>query len=202
MIAPSRAWATPSATTTMKSPTSITPSRTERTLRGVVVPVPVGETLVADIVITPCCDARRRASDIKPSCDLKENSESMGKQMGCTSSNRNTRRSPSPVCEPSKKSRCSWKSVFFCQARVNGPGLSLPTRDSGQQPHPGKDLWHRGGQGEAVGQIMIAPWTQLELQPPSLQCIHPSWIQDVARSAVLDHLGRGGDREGGSLPKL
>src|SRR5262249_4527908 len=53
MSAPSRTWATPSATTTIKSPTSITPSRTERPRRSVVVPVPVGETLVADTVITP-----------------------------------------------------------------------------------------------------------------------------------------------------
>ncbi len=49
-----------------------------------------------------------------------------------------------------------------------GLGLYLPTMDLGQQPHPGKNLRQTGRQGEAVGDIMIATRTTLELEPSPL----------------------------------
>src|SRR5215467_14067437 len=65
--------------------------------------------------------------------------------------------------------------------------LPFPTLYPGKQPHPREDLRHRSRQDKAVGDIMIATRTQLELEPSPFQSTHAPSNRTVSCSAALVH---------------
>src|SRR5215469_1153248 len=75
--------------------------------------------------------------------------------------------------------------------------LYLPTLDPAHQPHPGEHLRHGEGQGEVVGDIVIASCTQLLFQAFPLQGTHAPFTQDVGGGAALVQPSPGGDGDGG-----
>src|SRR5215469_4290587 len=74
--------------------------------------------------------------------------------------------------------------------------LSLPTLDPAHQPHPGEHLRQGAGQGEVVGDIVIAPCIKLQLQPSPLQSTHACCTQAVSFCAVLLHRWMAASRDG------
>ena len=95
----------------------------------------------------------------------------------------------------------SCKSIDHPGVTVHAVGKSslrlyLPPLDPAHQPHPGEHLRQGEGQGEVVGDIVIAPCTKLKLQPSPRKSTHTPWIKGVGCSAALDQLGLGGDRDG------
>src|SRR5258708_28310123 len=75
--------------------------------------------------------------------------------------------------------------------------LSLPTLDPAQQPHPGEHLRHGEGQGEVVGDIVIATCPKLVFETPALQGTRAPLTRRVDGSAALVQPNPGGDGDGG-----
>ncbi len=74
--------------------------------------------------------------------------------------------------------------------------LSLPTLDPAHQPHPGEHLRQGEGQGEVVGDIVIATCTKLVFEMPPLQGTRAPLTRRVGGYCALVKARRGGDGGG------
>jgi hypothetical protein len=59
--------------------------------------------------------------------------------------------------------------LLVVMSRDHALELYLPTLYPAHHPHPGEDLRHREGQGELVGDVVIATSTQLVFETPPVQ---------------------------------
>jgi hypothetical protein len=80
--------------------------------------------------------------------------------------------------------------------------LYFPTLYAGEQSHPGTDLRPRAGEGEDVGEIVIAPCSPFCFFPTPLQNMHALLDQGVCSRAALIARAVGGATDAGRLSLL